>query len=185
MKNKYANLVFDLPADSMATRSPFWLAINPHSQILKLDRFVYSKIASMVKGPFFDMDTTKAFMRENNWTEKYTYALSGHHSRCFDRPYYYQKEQLGKKQISLYFKIEEEKNGFGNPYFVIIDPRQMFKKNIENVASMISGLFFNRDRAENYFKARRHIFSDRARVACLDGSFSKVYRSAFERIVYE
>jgi len=66
-----------------------------------------------------------------------------------------------------------------SPYWTIVDPyRQLFElgdRGIHTVASMISGLFFSREDAENYLRATRYNFSKHARVYCHSGHHSKKY----------
>lgn len=64
-----------------------------------------------------------------------------------------------------------------HPYWMIIDPRQMMKPAVGDVASMVTGPFFSRQEANNWLDRCRHRFSDRARVYCASGLCSDGWRS--------
>ena len=69
------------------------------------------------------------------------------------------------------------------PYWLIIDPyRQMFDLDIHTVASMISGPFFCRKDAQDYFESRRYHFSKHAKVYCHSGHFSKKYENLCKKL---
>lgn len=63
------------------------------------------------------------------------------------------------------------------PYWMIIDPRQMMKPAVGDVASMVTGPFFSRQEANDWLDRCRHRFSDRARVYCASGLCSDGWRS--------
>lgn len=63
-----------------------------------------------------------------------------------------------------------------SPYWLILDPRQMFRCNVHELASMITGPFFCRKDAENFLKATRYNFSKHANVYCLSGYYSQKYK---------
>ena len=64
-----------------------------------------------------------------------------------------------------------------SPYWIIIDPRQMFSLDCHQVASMITGVFFSREDAEMHLKQRRHAFSKHAVVYCHSGYWSNKYKN--------
>jgi hypothetical protein len=80
--------------------------------------------------------------------------------------------------------IETLKNtdneGTAAPYWLIIDPKQMMKPSLCAVASMVTGPFFCRKDAENFLVAKKHNFTDRAKVFCHSGSGSFKYRKLCE-----
>ena len=63
-----------------------------------------------------------------------------------------------------------------SPYWLILDPRQMFCCDVHELASMISGPFFSRDDAQNYLTAKRHRYTKHARVYCHSGYCSQKYK---------
>jgi len=68
-----------------------------------------------------------------------------------------------------------------SPYWIIIDPRQNFEVNangIYNIASMISGVWFSRESAQNYLDSHRYNYSKNAKVYCHSGHFSEEYKDA-------
>lgn len=64
------------------------------------------------------------------------------------------------------------------PYWLILDPKQMIKPDLYVLANMITGPFFSREEATNMLKAKRHHYSDRARVFCHSGYYTMQYKNA-------
>ena len=62
-----------------------------------------------------------------------------------------------------------------SPYWLILDPMQNMRCSIHVMAGGITGPFFCREDAENFLRATRYNFSDRAHVYCLSGHNSKKY----------
>ena len=62
-----------------------------------------------------------------------------------------------------------------SPYWMIIDPKQMFRLNAHYVASMFTGPFFSRKSATDFLNKTRYNFSSRAVVYCCSGTYSKLY----------
>ncbi len=72
--------------------------------------------------------------------------------------------------------LSETKNeSTSAPYWLILDPRQNMSCNIDMMAHGITGPFFCREDAENFFKATRYNFSRHAHVYCLSGCHSRKY----------
>ena len=69
-----------------------------------------------------------------------------------------------------------------SPYWLILDPRQMFRCNVHELASMITGPFFCREDAENHLKARRYAFSKHAKVYCHSGYWSQKYKNLCRKL---
>jgi len=61
------------------------------------------------------------------------------------------------------------------PYWLILDPRQNMSCDIHELASQVTGPFFSREDAQNYFSATRYNFGPRARVFCHSGHHSRKY----------
>ena len=66
--------------------------------------------------------------------------------------------------------------GTESPYWLILDPQQMFRCDIHELASMITGPFFSREDAQNHLDNRRHAFSKHAKVYCHSGYWSAKYK---------
>ena len=72
-------------------------------------------------------------------------------------------------------KISDKNEGTAYPFWIIIDPRQNFKVNsdgIYNIASMITGVWFSRESAQEFLDRTRYNFSEHARVYCHSGTYS-------------
>lgn len=67
------------------------------------------------------------------------------------------------------------------PYWLILDPHQMFSLDIHYLASMITGPFFSREDAQNHLNVRKHNFSKHAKVYCHSGYWSKKYYDMCKR----
>lgn len=73
-------------------------------------------------------------------------------------------------------KISNKNESTSYPYWIIIDPSQNFKTNVEglfNIANMITGVFFSRESAEDFLKRTRYNFSPNAKVFCHSGCYSQ------------
>lgn len=71
--------------------------------------------------------------------------------------------------------------GTESPWWIIIDPRQNFYVNedgLHNIASMITGPFFSREKAQSHLDLRRYAFSKNAKVYCHSGYWSNEYKNA-------
>lgn len=78
-------------------------------------------------------------------------------------------------------KISNDHEGTASPYWVIIDPRQNFRTDIEgvyNISNMITGPFFSRETAEEYLKKTRYNFGRNAIVFCMSGCYSQEWCDA-------
>ncbi len=56
------------------------------------------------------------------------------------------------------------------PVWYIVDPKQIMRLDIGFLMSMITGPFFSRQSAEDHLTARRHAYTDNAKVWC-DSAF--------------
>ena len=87
-----------------------------------------------------------------------------------------QKERGKGMKIEL--EVSDKNEGTRSPYWVIIDPNQNFRvdhESIHFIASMITGLFFSREEAEEYLKRRRYAFTKNAVVYCHSGHHGDQY----------
>ena len=69
-----------------------------------------------------------------------------------------------------------------SPYWIIIDPHQMFRCDVFEVASMITGPFFSRPDAQSFLDRTKYNFSKHARVFCHSGYHSIKYKSFYRSI---
>lgn len=72
---------------------------------------------------------------------------------------------------------EADNEGTRCPYWLILDPNQNMSCNLHYMAGGITGPFFCREDAEQFLKATRYNFSDRAVVYCLSGHNSRKYEA--------
>lgn len=73
--------------------------------------------------------------------------------------------------------------GTAYPWWMIIDPVQMMRPDVHSVARMITGPFFSRFAADQHLEAKRHRFSDRARVYCASAHMSPEWRAMVDEVV--
>jgi len=69
------------------------------------------------------------------------------------------------------------------PYWLILDPSQNMRCNIDEMAGGITGPFFSRKDAEDILILRKHHYSKKARVYCLSGHNSWKYKSFCEQVI--
>lgn len=62
-----------------------------------------------------------------------------------------------------------------SPYWLILEPGQNIRCDVNVMAGGITGPFFCREDAETHLRASRYNFSDRAIVFCLSGQQSAKY----------
>jgi hypothetical protein len=81
------------------------------------------------------------------------------------------------KQIIL--DVSEDCEGTAEPYWLILDPRQMLRLDIHFLAGMITGPIFSREEAQQHLDARRYAFGKNAAVFCHSGYWSAQYKRAW------
>ena len=77
---------------------------------------------------------------------------------------------------------EADNEATESPFWLILDPRQMFRCNVHELASMITGPFFCREDAEKHLKARSYAFSKHAKVYCHSGYWSQKYKNLCRKL---
>lgn len=87
-----------------------------------------------------------------------------------------------EKGMSREVKIEisELNEGTDTPWWVILDPKQNMRADVNVLANMITGPFFSRDAAESHMRNRRYAFGQKATVYCMSGYWSRQYKEAYE-----
>ena len=71
--------------------------------------------------------------------------------------------------------ISNKNEGTSYPYWAIVDPKQNFNTNsdgVHHIASMITGIWFSREAAEDFLQRTRYNFSKNAKVYCFSGCYS-------------
>lgn len=63
-------------------------------------------------------------------------------------------------------EVSGKNEGTAEPWWVIIDPRQMMRPDCHTVAGMIEGPFFSQEEAETALKNRRYDYGPNAVVYC-------------------
>jgi hypothetical protein len=76
-----------------------------------------------------------------------------------------------------------DNEGTAAPYWLILNPRQNMNCDIHDLAYQITGPYFSRTDAENYFNAHRHNFGKNAHVYCLSGCYSYKYSEFYKRVI--
>ena len=82
-------------------------------------------------------------------------------------------------------KLSEDCEATAYPFWIIIDPGQNFHVNsygVENIAHMITGIWFSRDAAQSHLDHKRHRFSKNARVYCHSGHDSWDWRELVKQL---
>ena len=84
--------------------------------------------------------------------------------------------------------VSTENEGTAAPWWLIIDPKQNFRTNIDGchaIAHMISGPFFSREAAQRYLDNKRYNFGSNAIVYCHSGHYSHEYTEAYKKAFKE
>jgi 3-mercaptopyruvate sulfurtransferase SseA len=84
--------------------------------------------------------------------------------------------------MKIELEVSELNESTASPWWVIVDPKQMMKPDpYYMMMGMITGPFFSRREATDFFTAKRHRFSDRAVVYCASGNDSCQYDQAYRK----
>lgn len=78
--------------------------------------------------------------------------------------------------------LSGDNEGSRAPYWLILDPSQNMRRDIFDLASQISGPFFSRKSAQKYMDLCKHHYSDRARVFCHSGHYSRLYEKLCDEL---
>lgn len=83
--------------DTEATRSPYWLILEP-TKMVEPD---IDHLASMITGPFFSREDAKVHLAVSNSFSKraVVYCHSGHSSRLYDRAWDYAWKRKTKERV--------------------------------------------------------------------------------------
>jgi len=83
--------------------------------------------------------------------------------------------------MKIELEVSEKNEATESPWWIIIDPRQMFALDCYTVASMITGPFFSREEAQEFLDRTRYNFSKHAVVYCHTGYYSDQYKQAIRK----
>lgn len=82
--------------------------------------------------------------------------------------------------MKVELEVSDENEGTAEPWWVIVDPKQMMKPDPYHVMiGMITGPFFSREEANEVLKNRSQHYSNRAVVYCASGCYSNQYKQAY------
>jgi len=80
--------------------------------------------------------------------------------------------------IEIKLKVSTKNECTESPWWIIIDLHQMFRLDVCDVASMITGPFFSREEAQEHLERRHYAYSEYAKVYCHSGYYSPQYTKA-------
>jgi hypothetical protein len=84
--------------------------------------------------------------------------------------------------MKIEIDVSEKNEGTASPWWMIIDPKQMMKPDVYDVAvGMITGPFFSREEGQRHLDNHRNKFSKRALVYCHSGYNSGQYDTAYRK----
>jgi len=79
--------------------------------------------------------------------------------------------------MKIEIEVSDDNEGTADPWWLIIDPKQMMSPDAGTVAmSMITGPFFSRKEATDELNSRRYAYSSRAVVWCSSGCYTTQYQ---------
>jgi hypothetical protein len=78
--------------------------------------------------------------------------------------------------MKIEIEISEENESTAEPYWLILDPNQNMRIDINILASQITGPFFSREEAEAELSSRRYAYGKKAKVYCMSGYNSRQYK---------
>ena len=76
-----------------------------------------------------------------------------------------------------------DNEGTESPWWGIIMPRQIMKKDGEAIAHCIKGIYFSREAAEAHLNSRRYEYGGDAIVYCFSGDWSREYKEALRAVL--
>jgi hypothetical protein len=93
------------------------------------------------------------------------------------------RESLLKLTSTLPNIKDSDKNeGTSFPWWAIVVPRQIMRKDPCAIASCIVGVWFSRESAEAHLNSRRHEYDDSAIVYCFSGYWSAEYKQLLKDV---
>lgn len=83
--------------------------------------------------------------------------------------------------MKIEIEVSSENEGTAEPWWLIVDPRQMMRPDCHTVAGMIDGPFFSREEAEAYLEGHRYNYSNRAVVYCHSACHTLQYKQKYRQ----
>lgn len=80
----------------------------------------------------------------------------------------------------IQLEVSEDNEATSYPYWLILDPCQNMRSDINHLAAQITGPFFSRKEAQDFLDATRYNFGQKAKVYCKSGHSAAVYRAAID-----
>lgn len=82
--------------------------------------------------------------------------------------------------MKIEIDVSDENEGTAEPWWVIVDPKQMMKPDPYAVMmGMVTGPYFSRKEAQEYLANHRYNFTSMAVVYCASGCYSEIYKKAY------
>jgi hypothetical protein len=81
----------------------------------------------------------------------------------------------------LTLDVSSANEGTDAPWWAILDPDQMMRADVHQLAGMITGPFFSRAEAEYELTCRHYSYGKHACVYCMSGYRTDVYRQAYHQ----
>jgi len=82
--------------------------------------------------------------------------------------------------MKIELEVSSNNEGTAEPWWVIVDPKQMMKPNCHHVMiGMITGPFFSREEAKEVLENNPHHYSKKAVVYCASGCYTNQYKKAY------
>lgn len=81
--------------------------------------------------------------------------------------------------MKIEIEVSNDTEGTDSPYWLILNPRQILRADVNELAETITGPFFSREEAEKHLQRRRYAYRKCALVYCMTGYHSGQYRKAY------
>ena len=82
--------------------------------------------------------------------------------------------------MKIEIEVSDKNEGTAEPWWVIVDPKQMMKPDPYHVMiGMITGPFFSREEAQEYLDNHSHNYTRRAVVYCASGCYTNQYKKVY------
>lgn len=83
--------------------------------------------------------------------------------------------------MKIEIEVSEDNEITAEPWWVILDPRQNMRSDVNDLAHQITGPFFSRKEAQDHLEARSYNFGPKAAVWCCSGCQTTEYRNAIRK----
>lgn len=83
--------------------------------------------------------------------------------------------------MRITIEVSEDRECTDSPWWVIVDPQQNMRRNVDLAAACIEGPFFSRQEAEDELRTTHYNYSKRACVYCMSGYHTRQYKAAWRK----